>query len=206
VDADLITSRATGSVTDSQPHEFLPLRMLAITLAALMASTIALAAARLAAPVFDPSDSPWQMEIDIRPLVVLSRVTVTATVLLFLIWFHRARMNAERHSWRQRRARAWTFWGWLVPIANLWIPFQIMGDIWRAGLPARQRARTAWLPALWWASWLLMEPPIWTRARPQFPSSWLGLSLLAVTGTTLIAIICIISGGPVGTQDTPEGL
>ena len=71
------------------------------------------------------------------------------------MWFYRARINAERHGYPQQRARGWAFWGWIVPIVNLWFPFQIMGDIWRAGLPAEQRGETAWLPALWWTSWLL---------------------------------------------------
>jgi uncharacterized protein DUF4328 len=70
--------------------------------------------------------------------------------VLFVVWFRRARINAERHGYRQRRARGWTFWGWFVPIVSLWFPFQLMGDIWRAGLPAERRGRTAWLPALWW--------------------------------------------------------
>ena len=35
------------------------------------------------------------------------------------------------------------------------VPFQIMGDIWRAGLPDRRRRKTAWLAALWWTCWLL---------------------------------------------------
>lgn len=40
-----------------------------------------------------------------------------------------------------KRARGWTFWGWIVPIVNLWFPFQLMGDIphWRAGPPAERR-------------------------------------------------------------------
>jgi hypothetical protein len=206
VNADFVANRPRESFTDTQPREFLPLRGLAYTLTAVLASTIALAAARLAAPRLYPGDRSWEIELDIRPLVVLSRLAMAATILLFLIWFHRARMNAERHNWRQRRARAWTFWGWLVPIANLWIPFQIMGDIWRAGLPARQRARTAWLPALWWATWLLPYPPIWSRTRPQLPGNWLRLSLFAMAGIALMAIIRTISRGPVGTEDAHEDL
>jgi hypothetical protein len=69
--------------------------------------------------------------------------------ILFIVWFRRARINAGHRGWRQRRALGWTFWGWVLPVVSLWIPFQIMGDIWRAGLPARKRRNVAWLPALW---------------------------------------------------------
>jgi hypothetical protein len=200
VNADFAASRPRGGITDSRPREFLPLRGLAYALTAGLASTIALAAARVAVTRLYSGDRPGQIELDIRPLAVLARITMAATILLFLIWFHRARMNAERSSWRQRRARAWTFWGWLVPIANLWIPFQLMGDIWRAALPTRQRARTAWLPALWWAAWLLTYPPIWSRTGSQLPGDWFHLSLFAIAGIALIAIIRTISRGPVGTK------
>lgn len=35
---------------------------------------------------------------------------------------------------------------WFVPVANLWVPFQMMADIWRAGLPAQARANRVILP------------------------------------------------------------
>jgi len=70
-------------------------------------------------------------------------ITIAGLSILFAVWFYRARINAERHGYRQRHARGWAFWGWIVPIVNLWFPFQIMGDIWRAGLPAEQRRETA---------------------------------------------------------------
>jgi hypothetical protein len=85
------------------------------------------------------------------------------------------------------------------PAASLWIPFQVMGDIWRAGLPAGQRRKTAWLPALWWASWLLAgfgqrQPWPHLSADTGTASLW----LLAVSGAILIAIIRVVSNGPVG--------
>ena len=71
---------------------------------------------------------------------------IFAAGIVFVVWFRRARINAEGHGWRQRRARGWAFWGWGVPIANPWIPFQLMGDIWRAGprcLSSPRRRRPA---------------------------------------------------------------
>lgn len=124
---------------------------------------------------------------------------------MFVVWFRRARINAEHRGWRQRRARAWTFWGWVIPIVNLWIPFQIMGDIWRAGLPASQRHHTAWLAALWWATWLLGAVTIQTQETDYYPwphltvGTWSGsLCLLAVSGAAMIAIIRVVSYGPIG--------
>lgn len=124
-----------------------------------------------------------------------------------VVWLRRARINAEGHDYRQRRARGWTFWGWIIPIVNLWFPFQIIGDIWRAGLPTQQRRKTAWLPALWWTCWLLSglsfcagEMSANSGIVPHMAAHTNAgsLCLLAIAGAMLIAIIRTISAGPVG--------
>ena len=135
-------------------------------------------------------------------------ITIFGLSILFVVWFYRARINAERHGYRQRRARGWAFWGWIVPIVNLWFPFQIMGDIWRAGLPAEQRGETAWLPALWWTCWLLSGLGIYGAGSMSVNSGSVphiagdpnaaSLCFLAVAGAMLIAIIRTVSDGPVG--------
>lgn len=184
-------------------QEFLPLQALAYVLVTLLASGVALAVATLTLPLLAHGYIAHQAE---AVITVLARVTLVATVILFLIWFRRARINAERSSWPQRRSRAWAFWGWIIPIGNLWIPFQLMADIWRAGLPPERRTSTAWLPAVWWASWLLNGvDPIRTHvhsrsagAGPQFPHNWPTLGIYAISALTLIAIIRIVSTGPVG--------
>jgi len=181
------------------PGEFLPLRGLAVVLTVLLAGSVAVAAATLVLPLAHLNAPAWQIAIYVRGLVVSSRVGMAAAVIVFLIWFHRARINAERHGWRQRRARAWTFWGWIIPIASLWIPFQLMGDIWRAGLPPARRSRTAWLPVLWWISWLLATARA-TWAVP--PDGWVSFTCYAIAGLTLIAIVRTVSTGPVGSPGT----
>lgn len=190
----------TGDRTVQLDQEFLPLRALAYVLITLLASGVVLAVATLVVPRYISGYLGRQTE---SVSTVLARVVLVATVILFLVWFRRARINAERSSWRQRRARAWAVWGWLIPIGNLWIPFQLMGDIWRAGLPPERRTSTAWLPAVWWVSWLLNGvDPIRTDAQfkhgPRYPHNWLTLCLYAIASLTLIAIIKIVSSGPVG--------
>lgn len=198
-----------GSGAVELDQEFLPLRLLGHLAAAVLASLIVLAAARLVAPGFTRGDLPIQAAAEIGPVMVLSRIALVATIILFLIWFRRARINAERATWRQRRARAWVFWGWVIPFGSLWIPFQLMGDIWRAGLPPVKRTRTAWLPVSWWISWLLLTAhPAVTEADSQpgtrtghgslFPPNWPSFALFAVAGLILIAIIEIVSHGPIG--------
>jgi len=185
-------------------QEFLPLRLLANVLTVLLAGGIVLDTVILVLPMLTRGRTQTQADMNIKPLVILSRVVLAATAILFLAWFRRARINAERSTWRQRRARAWVILGWIIPIANLWVPFQLMGDIWRAGLPPARQTRVAWLPVLWWASWLLTGvSPIRSGTpmspwEPQFPHSWPALVLYGGAGLALTAIIKIVSTGPVG--------
>ena len=74
---------------------------------------------------------------------------------VFIVWFYQARKNADGRGWRQRWGPGWAIGAWFVPVIFLWFPYQIMADIWRAGLPASERGRPPWLPIAWWACWLL---------------------------------------------------
>jgi hypothetical protein len=89
------------------------------------------------------------------PALIIMFLLLLPITVVFLIWFYRARNNAGHLDWRQRWSPGWSIFGWFVPICFLWFPYQIMADIWRAGLPAPQRAKFPFLPAAWWACWCL---------------------------------------------------
>jgi hypothetical protein len=85
---------------------------------------------------------------------VAQAVAFVACGVVFLVWFHRVRINAEVfHPDGQEMKRGWAIGGWFVPVANLWFPRRIAGDIWRAS--ARAGApRAEVLLNLWWMLWL----------------------------------------------------
>src|SRR6185437_7563603 len=159
------------------------------------AVVVAAIAARLAIQPLGPGGAHWRYGVVDYRLDKAIDITALGLGILFVIWFRRARINAEFSDYPQRRARGWAFWGWIIPIVSIWFPFQIMGDIWRAGLPARQRRNIAWLPALWWTCWLLSGLSFGARAmsaRPG-PSLHIGVStqafslcFLAIAGVLLI--------------------
>jgi hypothetical protein len=193
--------------SQQQRPGFLPLRGLANILTVLLAVVVGMIAVRLAVQFLSLGSAHWRRGfIDFR-LDKAVDITIFVLSILFVVWFRRARINAERHKYRQRRALGWAFWGWIIPVVSIWFPFQIMGDIWRAGLPAPQRRKTAWLPALWWTCWLLSGLSVGTQAisansgaLPHVAArTWsASLCLLAIAGAMLIAIIRTVSDGPVG--------
>ncbi|MFD5797109.1 DUF4328 domain-containing protein [Streptomyces diastatochromogenes] len=74
-----------------------------------------------------------------------------ATMLLFILWLDSMRSLAET-VWPQgqRRHRAWVLFGWLVPLAQLFIPKVFVNDLWAAAQPATERRRGNPLLTAWW--------------------------------------------------------
>lgn len=82
-----------------------------------------------------------------------------ATVVVFLIWFHRVRLNAGTFAPdTQSRGPGWAIGAWFIPFANLWIPRQIAVDVWRASRPdpyAADGARELTLLNSWWTCFVV---------------------------------------------------
>jgi hypothetical protein len=97
---------------------------------------------------------------------VLQTLAYVATVVLFLLWFHRAYRNLPvvgAHELRYRTSAA--LWAWFVPFLNLFRPKQIANDIWRGSDPDAPPARgiewrqrpLPWFYLPWWAFWLVSQ-------------------------------------------------
>ncbi|MFF3583601.1 DUF4328 domain-containing protein [Streptomyces mirabilis] len=81
---------------------------------------------------------------------VVQLVSLAATVVAYLVWFYRVRINAEVFDpFGQEMGRAWTGWGWFVPVVNLWFPRRIMLNTWDASRPAGSRTSHGLVNA-WW--------------------------------------------------------
>ncbi|KIZ15306.1 DUF4328 domain-containing protein [Streptomyces natalensis] len=85
---------------------------------------------------------------------ILQAAATLATAVVFIVWFHRTRVNAEVFAPdHQSKKRGWAIWGWFVPVVNLWFPRRIALDIWTAG--ADQNSRSTALLNWWWALWIV---------------------------------------------------
>ncbi|MFF8374888.1 DUF4328 domain-containing protein [Streptomyces sp. NPDC015661] len=81
-------------------------------------------------------DSADPADLGAGNLVVAYSMAFTvyvATAVVFIIWFHRVRNNAE--VWAsdlQTRTPGYAIGGWFIPIGNFWIPRAVAVEIWRA--------------------------------------------------------------------------
>ncbi|MFF8783584.1 DUF4328 domain-containing protein [Streptomyces sp. NPDC015125] len=82
----------------------------------------------------------------------LAGATTVLCALAFLAWLWRVRDNARALSGEPPRyAGPWVYAGWIVPVANLWVPRGIIVDIHRASAPGERLPRAVnW----WWGLWL----------------------------------------------------
>ncbi|MGW5055448.1 DUF4328 domain-containing protein [Actinokineospora sp. NPDC004072] len=79
----------------------------------------------------------------------------------FVGWLWRAWDNAARLTIApHRHGRGWVVGSWLVPVVNLWFPYQVVRDVWRGSRPdARGVNSLDLLPGsaqvnTWWALWI----------------------------------------------------
>ncbi|MET8542874.1 DUF4328 domain-containing protein [Kitasatospora sp. NPDC004799] len=90
----------------------------------------------------------------------LELVTTVATAVVFIVWFHRVRVNAEVFAPNGHRfRRGWAIGGWFTPVVALWFPRQIAGDTWCASARPDASGVRPTIPShlvnLWWATFLL---------------------------------------------------
>ncbi|MFF7458656.1 DUF4328 domain-containing protein [Kitasatospora sp. NPDC008115] len=82
-----------------------------------------------------------------------------ATVVVFVVWFHRIRENAELLVPNgHRHGSGWAVGAWFTPVVGLWFPWQLTVDCWRASAPldaeGRRRTPSEKVVAVWWATWI----------------------------------------------------
>jgi hypothetical protein len=105
--------------------------------------------------------------------------------VLFIVWLYRAATVARRAGLPARREAMWAWLGFLVPIVNLWFPYQVAADALPADDPARRRV--GW----WWACWIaqgfLVVPIAVTSffSRPAAVVLAIGLSAVPVATAVL---------------------
>jgi type IV secretory pathway VirB3-like protein len=156
-------------------HEYKPLHTLSmITIGCLAAqglldvAAIILAIAQIVAPgvpVEDIGVSMWMMAQGI--VAMLGVLVYLITVVLFLVWLHRAHKNlpALRAEYLQY-SPGWAVGWWFIPFANLVMPFKVVREVWAESSPdiseepsflSESLHRAPVYVGFWWGLWLAMN-------------------------------------------------
>ncbi|MBZ4321623.1 DUF4328 domain-containing protein [Streptomyces sp. SCA2-4] len=90
---------------------------------------------------------------------IVQTVALVACGVLFVIWFHRVRSNAEVfRPGGHRVRRGWSIGAWFTPVVNLWFPKKIANDVWAASLPHQPDGSPVRAPRTvmnwWWGLWI----------------------------------------------------
>jgi hypothetical protein len=86
--------------------------------------------------------------------------TFAVSVLLWLLWFHRAYRNVDSFgSLDMRMSSGWAVAAWFIPIVNWFLPKSLANDIWRGTDPDPPQDGTepkvAPLVHWWWGAWVV---------------------------------------------------
>ncbi len=87
-------------------------------------------------------------------------IVSVATGLLWLVWQYRAATNLRALGVRELRySPAWAVGWWLIPVANLVMPYLTVRELYRASDPdagaTDWRRPVPFLLPVWWAAWIL---------------------------------------------------
>lgn len=82
--------------------------------------------------------------------------------IVFVVWLWQARVNAELLCPApHRRSRGWIIGSWICLVVNLWFPFMIVDDVYRASRPSNspdlfdlRSVPGSRVLGLWWTFWL----------------------------------------------------
>jgi len=97
-------------------------------------------------------DDTWATVYDGTALALLPGIIVVWVVTC--IWLGQVRRHAKSINpvYPHARRVGWVWAGWLVPIVNLWFPFQVVRDIYAAASRFLMPSAMRW----WWGLWLVM--------------------------------------------------
>jgi hypothetical protein len=144
---------------------------------------------------------------DLSWIMALAYLTgFVAAGIVFVTWLGRARANAESlaPAWH-RRGRGWVVGSWICPVVNLWFPFMIVDDVYRASRPTNppdlydlRSVPGSRLLGFWWALWLAslvldrFAATSWENAETVESLRTGGVLAALVSATTLGAAVTVI--------------
>lgn len=108
------------------------------------------------------------------------------TAMAFLTWEYRVHRNLNALGARGLKRRSfWTFLWFIIPVANLFMPYIVLREIWKGSNPYTDLSNAfAWKKTsvphwvlAWWISWMLSTSVIWKAWYINYTLAIEGLAL-----------------------------
>ncbi|MFI1151335.1 DUF4328 domain-containing protein [Streptomyces sp. NPDC020817] len=130
----------------------------------------------------------------------LQLLILLATAVVFIIWFHRVRVNGEiMRPDAFSQTRGWAIGGWFIPLGNLFLPYRTAKEIWTASTqfaPDGSFREVSAAPVnAWWAVWVLsaLSDRVFSTmyGRAQTPGALRDASAVGMV-TDLITVVAAV--------------
>jgi hypothetical protein len=95
---------------------------------------------------------------DELPLFYATVGLMVTVLFVYCLWLYQANINSRRFSPIVRFSRGWAVGCGFVPAVNLYMPCQVMQEIWKVSRNPRtwHNDRSSLLVGVWWALWLML--------------------------------------------------
>ncbi|MEU9163546.1 DUF4328 domain-containing protein [Streptomyces sp. NPDC048424] len=124
------------------------------------------------------------------------------TGIVFIVWFHRVRTNAEVFApGADKLAPGWAIGAWFVPFGNLWLPYRIAVTTWGSSTPlgadGGYRRFPLTLVNLWWGVFVLSKVLGWyggmSYGRAQSPDGVRDAATTMLVGDVLDIVAAFLA-------------
>jgi len=155
------------------------------------------------------SDLALEQNDSVVQLVALLTVGLfVLTAIAYMVWMHRAYKNLAAFAYAPAHGTGWAIGAWIVPILNLFRPFQMVREIHTYSDPDRRFGEhvgpQATLPmGVWWATWVVAN--ILGRIEARMPVDTLPELTFATQvsiGSSLVSCVCAVLAAVVVHQAT----
>lgn len=101
---------------------------------------------------------------DLRQMIVniIYLIAYIISIVTFILWFRRAYYNLHVKNDNLNHTEGWAAGGWFVPIMSLYVPYQIMKELYeetkellyKKGIDLSESLSTTYV-GWWWGAWIL---------------------------------------------------
>lgn len=153
--ADAAPTAVSGPPPPPVIVQYLVLALTATTTGCAVAAAVVLTLGKGELEDFVRSSAVDSAPMDLaNVLIVVGALALTLSFVVTGWWLLRLRKVAVWASpggrFSQRRSACWAYLGWIVPIVNVWFPYQVVAD---ASRGVGSRTTNFWP---WWIAWLVM--------------------------------------------------